>query len=64
MVVLLAIISDLIYFLYFPCGSDGKESDCNAGDLGSPVSNAGTQESLGQEDPLDKGMATHSSIVA
>ena len=32
-------------------GSDGKESTCNAGDLG-------------QEDALEKGMATHSSILA
>ena len=35
--------------------SDGEESACNAGDLGS---------SLGQKDPLEKGMATHSSIIA
>ena len=34
-----------------PAGSDGKESACNAGDLS-------------QEDPLEKGMATHSSILA
>ena len=39
----------------FPGGSDGKESACNAGDLGS---------TLGQEDPLEKGRATHSSILA
>ena len=32
-----------------PCDSDGKESACNAGDL---------------EDALEKGMATHSSILA
>ena len=36
-------------------GSDGKESACSAGDLSS---------SLGQEDSLEKKMATHSSIVA
>ena len=24
-----------IYISYIPCGSDGKESACNAGDLGS-----------------------------
>ena len=36
---------------YVSCGSDGKESACNARDLG-------------QEDPLEKGMATHSSILA
>ena len=32
-------------------GSDGKESSCTAG-------------SQGQEDPLEKGMTTHSSIFA
>ena len=45
----------LLIFMAFPSGSDGKESACNAGDLG-PI--------LGQEDPLGKGMATHSSILA
>ena len=39
----------------FPGGSDGKESACNVGDLGSI---------LGWEDSLEKGMATHSSILA
>jgi len=39
----------------FPGGSDGKESVCNVGDLGSI---------LGQEDPLENGMATHSNILA
>ena len=39
----------------FPGGSDGKESTCKVGD---PSSN------LGQEDPLEKGMATHSNILA
>ena len=38
-------------FLPGPGGSDGKESACNAGDLGWEY----TQE---------KGMATHSSILA
>ena len=42
-------------FLGFPGGSDGKESACNAGDLGSIP---------GWEDPLEEGMATHSSILA
>ena len=36
-------------------GSDGKESACNAGDLGS-ISGLGR--------PLGKEMATHSSILA
>ena len=35
----------------FPGGSDGKESACNVGDPG-------------WEDPLEKGMAIHSSILA
>ena len=39
----------------FPGGSEVKASACNAGGLGS---------SLGQEDPLEKEMATHSSILA
>ena len=34
----------------FPGGSDGKESACNA-------------EDMGQEDPLEKAMATHSSSL-
>ena len=38
-----------------PCDSAGKESTCNAGDLGSIP---------GLEDPLEKGnSATHSSIL-
>ena len=39
----------------FPGGSDGKESACNAGDLGSI---SGSGRFLGKE------MATHSSILA
>ena len=42
-------------FLGFPCGSAGKESTCNAGDLGLV---------LGWEDPLEKGKATLSNILA
>ena len=42
-------------FLGFPSGSDSKESACNVEDLG---------RSLGWEDPLEKEMATHSSILA
>ena len=41
--------------LGFPGGSDGKETACNQE----------TQvQSLGGEDPLEKTMATHSSILA
>ena len=39
------------YFSGFPGVSDGKESVCNAGDPGLI---------LGQEDPLEKGMAIYS----
>ena len=39
----------------FSHGSDGKESACNFGD-------PGLIHAL--EDPLEKGMATHSSILA
>ena len=42
-------------FSGFPGGSDGKESACNAGDLGLIP---------GLEDSLEKGKATHSSILA
>ena len=38
-----------------PGDSNGKESTCKTGDLSS---------TLGQEDPLEKRIATHSSIVA
>ena len=38
-----------------PGGSDGKEPACNVGDQ---------VQSLGREDPLEKGMATHSSTLA
>ena len=41
--------------LGFPGDSEGKASACNEGD---PV------RSLGQEDPLEEGMATHCSILA
>ena len=39
----------------FPGGSVAKESSCNAEDMG---------QSLGQEDPQEKEMATHPSILA
>ena len=48
----------------FPGGSDSKESACNAGDRGSiPRFNPWVQ-SLGQEDPLEKHVATHPGILA
>ena len=39
----------------FPAGSEGKESACNAGALGSIP---------GQEDPLEKGIPGYFSILA
>ena len=44
-----------IYIQGFPRGSDGKESACNAGDLGSI---------LGLGRSLEKGKATPSGILA
>ena len=41
--------------LDFPGGSDSKESAWNVGDLGL---------SLGWEDPLEEGKATHSNLLA
>ena len=46
----------IAFTLGFPGGSDGKESACNAGET--------WVRSLGWDDPLEKGMATHSSILA
>ena len=42
-------------FSYHCGGSDSKESACNVGDR---------VQSLGRGDPLQKGMATNSSILA
>ena len=44
-----------MYTIGFPGGLVVKESVCSAGYTGSI---------LGQEDPLEKEMATHSSILA
>ena len=49
-------IQDICVHIHEKCGgSDSKESACNAGDQ---------VRSLSQEDPLEKGMLTHSSILA
>ena len=45
----------LIRGIGFPCSSVSKESACSAGDQGWIT---------GLEDPLEKEMATHSSILA
>ena len=39
-----------------PYGASGKEPACQCRETGAP--------SLGWEDPLEEGMATHSSILA
>ena len=44
-------LKTIVIISYLPSGSAGKESACNAGDLG-------------QVDPLEKRMATYSSILA
>ena len=44
----------------FPGGPSGKEPACNAGH----VRNEMLLQSLGRDDPLGEGMATHSSILA
>ena len=49
------ILDRLSFHWGFPRSSDGKESACNTGDW---------VWSLGREDPLEKGMAAHSSILA
>ena len=46
-----------IVYVGFPGRSNGKESACNAGDRGSIPG-------ISREDPLEKGMATHSSTLA
>ena len=43
----------------FPDGGSGKEPACQCRKC-----NETRVRSLGQEDPLEKGMATHSSILA
>ena len=43
-------VSDVSAWVGFPGGADGKEPACSAEDL--------------QEDPLEKGMAIHSSVHA
>ena len=44
--------------LTFPGGASGKEPPANAGDVRD------VDLTLGQEDPLEEGTATHSSIPA
>ena len=51
----LCLLEGALRFMGFPGGSAGKESSCNAGDLGSIPG-------LGRS--LKKGKATHSSILA
>ena len=53
------IVVSVSYPLYwdFPGGASGKEPACQCRRLDTWV------QSLGQEDPLEKEMATHSSIL-
>ena len=51
----LSFLLNIYLFSWLPCSSDGKESASNAGDW---------VQSLGWKDPLKKGMATHSNILA
>ena len=46
------------YYRGFPAGTSGKEHACQCRRHETRV------RSLGQEDPLEEGMATHSSILA
>ena len=53
---MVTIVNNMVMYAQgFPGGSDGKESACNEGDLGS-ISGSGRS--------LEEGMATHSSILA
>ena len=49
--------SEVHCFYGLPQWLSSKESSCNAGAVETQV------QSQGQEDPLEKGMATHSSIL-
>ena len=51
-------VTDFI-FLGFPDGSAGKESASNAGD----VRDVGSMPGSARKIPLEKGMATHSSLL-
>ena len=57
-------------YLNFPCGSDGKESACNARDPGSipglgrspTEGNGNPLQYVCSENPIDRGMLTFSAI--
>ena len=49
----------MLYLLGFPSGSMGKESTCNAGDIGDVEFSPWVGKI-----PLEEGMAIHSSILA
>ena len=53
--IILHLFANLRICFGFPCGSDGEESACNARDLGL-IPGSGRS--------LEKGMATHSSVLA
>ena len=59
MIICIRLYTSFVYIVKgFPDGSEGKESACNAGDMGD----AGSVPGLG--DPLEKEMAAHSSTLA
>ena len=45
------ILKDLMIYMGFPCGSAGKESTCNAGDIGS-IPGLGRSPGEGKSYPL------------
>ena len=51
-------------FVVFLGGSVGKESACKKKKKSLPAMQETCVQSLGQEDPLEKEVATHSSILA
>ena len=57
-IIIFYLFTIIIIYLGFPGGSVGKESACNAGGTGDMGS------ILGLEDPLEEGMASHSSFIA
>ena len=58
LLIILKVLYACVLGMGFPGGSVVKNPPTNAGDKETPV------RSLSQEDPLEEGMATHSSIPA
>ena len=46
-----------LWIYNFPCGSDGKESACSAGDLGAmPGLGSPLEKGMAMENPMDRGV--------